>query len=234
MASRRRVAPALAAPLALLAACGSGAAGPGTGSGTDVARGKGIYETRCAPCHGIGGGGDGPAAAAIQPQPRDLRDPAFLNGRTRREPPLAGWPGRDLGERLAAAIADELAEGPGPVLVIGADAPHVPAAPLAEAAAALAGRADVVLGPAADGGYYLIGIRGPAPDLFAGIAWSTAGVLAATRAQAEAAGLAVHLLPPGFDVDEVADLVRLRALLARGEVRLPRTTEVLAVLALRS
>src|SRR5207249_2034146 len=75
---------------------------------------------------------------------------------------------------------------------------------------------------------------GPAPGLFAGIAWSTAGVLAATRARAAAAGLAVHLLPPGFDVDEVADLVRLRALLARGEVRLPRTTEVLAVLALRS
>ena len=89
--------------------------------------------------------------------------------------------GRDLGERLAAAIADELAEAPGAVLAIGADAPHVPAAALAEAA-----------------------------------------------------GLAVHLLPPGFDVDEVADLVRLRALLARGEVRLPRTTEVLAVLALRS
>jgi glycosyltransferase A (GT-A) superfamily protein (DUF2064 family) len=120
------------------------------------------------------------------------------------------------------------------VLAIGADAPHVPAAALAEAAAALAGRAEVVLGPAADGGYYLIGLRGPAPGLFAGIAWSTAGVLAATRARAEAAGLAVHLLPPGFDVDEVADLVRLRALLARGEVRLPRTTEVLAVLALRS
>ena len=142
--------------------------------------------------------------------------------------------GRDLGERLAAAIADELAEGPGPVLAIGADAPHVPAAPLAEAAAALAGRADVVLGPAADGGYYLIGLRRPAPGLFAGIAWSTAGVLEATRARAEAAGLAVHLLPPGFDIDEVVDLVRLRALLARGEVRLPRTTEVLAVLALRS
>jgi uncharacterized protein len=110
----------------------------------------------------------------------------------------------------------------------------VPAAALAEAAAALAGRADVVLGPAADGGYYLIGLRGPAPGLFAGIAWSTAGVLAATRVRAEAAGLAVHLLPPGFDVDEVADLVRLRALLARGEVSLPRTTEVLAVLAVRS
>ena len=136
--------------------------------------------------------------------------------------------GRDLGERLAAAIADELAAGPGPVLAIGADAPHIPAAVLAEAAAALADRADVVLGPAADGGYYLIGLRGPAPGLFAGIAWSTAGVLEATLARAGAAGLAVHLLPPSFDVDEVADLARLRELLARGEVCLPRTTGVLA------
>src|SRR5213079_2177592 len=71
--------------------------------------------------------------------------------------------GRDLGERLAAALAEELAAGPGPVLATGADA--------------LTHGADVVLGPAADGGYYLIGLRGPAPGLFAGIAWGTAGVL---------------------------------------------------------
>jgi len=123
--------------------------------------------------------------------------------------------GRDLGERLAAAIADELAETPGPVLAIGADAPHVPTGALAEAAAALAGRTDVVLDR---GGRRLLPDRpaGPAPGLFAGIAWSTAGVLAATRALAEAAGLAVHLLPPGFDVDEVADLVRLRTLARAG------------------
>ena len=85
MASRRRVAPALAAPVALLAACGSGAAGPGTGTGADVAQGQVVYETRCAPCHGIGGGGDGPAAAAIEPKPRNFRDPAFWKGRTREQ-----------------------------------------------------------------------------------------------------------------------------------------------------
>ena len=139
--------------------------------------------------------------------------------------------GRDLGERLAAAIGGELAAGPGPVLAIGADAPHVPAAALAEAAAALTRGADVVLGPAADGGYYLIGLRNPAPGLFTGIAWSTAGVLQATLARAAAAGLAVHLLPPSFDVDQVADLSRLRALLARDDVSLPRTAGMLAGLA---
>ncbi|PYM61267.1 MAG: DUF2064 domain-containing protein, partial [Candidatus Rokuibacteriota bacterium] len=139
--------------------------------------------------------------------------------------------GRDLGERLAAAIGGELAAGPGPVLAIGADAPHVPAAALAEAAAALTRGADVVLGPAADGGYYLIGLRDPTPGLFTGIAWSTAGVLQATLARAAAAGLAVHLLPPSFDVDQVADLARLRALLARDDVSLPRTAGMLAGLA---
>src|SRR5439155_9629378 len=93
---------------------------------------------------------------------------------------------------------------------------------------ALTHGADVVLGPAADGGYYLIGLRGPAPGLFAGIAWGTAGVLEATLARAAAAGLAVHLLSPSFDVDQLADLSRLRALLARDDVSLPRTAGVLA------
>jgi rSAM/selenodomain-associated transferase 1 len=136
--------------------------------------------------------------------------------------------GRDLGERMAWAVETVLAEGAGPVLVIGADAPHVSEASLAEAVSALAAGADVALGPADDGGYYLIGLRALAPALFTGIAWSTADVLAITRARAAEAGLRVHLLPPAFDVDEVADLERLRAVLARGEVILPRTAAVLA------
>jgi rSAM/selenodomain-associated transferase 1 len=136
--------------------------------------------------------------------------------------------GRDLGARMAESIAAVFAEGRGPVLVIGADAPHVPAAGLAEAVEALAGRADVVLGPAADGGYYLIGLAEPQAFLFEGIAWGTDGVLEATLARAATRGLRAHLLAPGFDVDEAGDLVRLRALLASGDVELPRTAAVLA------
>jgi mono/diheme cytochrome c family protein len=49
----------------------------------DDSDGKAVYEIRCAPCHGSGGNGDGPAAAAIEPKPRNFRDPAFWNGRTR-------------------------------------------------------------------------------------------------------------------------------------------------------
>src|SRR5439155_774484 len=67
--------------------------------------------------------------------------------------------GRDLGERMAHAIRDELARGRGPVVVLGADAPHVSTAALAEAAARLTAGADLVLGPAIDGGYYLIGVK---------------------------------------------------------------------------
>jgi mono/diheme cytochrome c family protein len=80
---RRRAALRALALAALLApmACGGDekkAAGPAP----DAVAGKWIYETRCAPCHGVEGGGDGPAAAAIKPPPRNFRDPAFWRGRT--------------------------------------------------------------------------------------------------------------------------------------------------------
>jgi rSAM/selenodomain-associated transferase 1 len=137
----------------------------------------------------------------------------------------------DLGDRMRVAVAEAFAAGPGPVLVLGADVPHVPAAALAAAADALASDADVALGPAADGGYYLVGLARPAPALFAGIPWGTGTVLDATVARARALGLRTRLLPPGFDVDEPADLRRLGAALARGEARLPRTRRLLAGLA---
>lgn len=136
--------------------------------------------------------------------------------------------GEDLGARMAAAVAGELAEGGAPVLLIGADAPHVSLAALEEGATALVSGADLILGPAADGGYYLIGMRAARRELFTAIPWSTADVLAVTRARARGLRLRTHVLEPGFDVDEVADLLRLRALLTRGEAYLPRTAALLA------
>jgi uncharacterized protein len=135
--------------------------------------------------------------------------------------------GRDLGERMACAVAAEFRDGPGPVLVIGADVPHVSAAALSEAVTALRRDADVVLGPAADGGYYLIGVTAPAPPLFDGLPWGTSRVLDATLARARSVGLRSSLLAPGFDVDVEEDLDRLAALLARKEVELPRTAAIL-------
>jgi len=135
--------------------------------------------------------------------------------------------GADLGARMANAIAAEMRAGRGPVLVIGADAPHVPATSLARAASALRAGADLVLGPARDGGYYLIALRAPAPALFRDVAWGTRDVLRVTRARAATLALRTRLLSPTFDVDEAPDLGRLRAELARGRVRLPRTAALL-------
>jgi glycosyltransferase A (GT-A) superfamily protein (DUF2064 family) len=124
-------------------------------------------------------------------------------------------------------MANAIAECGGPAVVIGADAPHVPAARLAEAADALAADADLVLGPADDGGYYLIGLRTPTPAVFSGVAWGTSRVLAETLARAR--GLRPLLLEPCFDVDTPADLARLSDVLARGDVALPRTAALLGV-----
>jgi uncharacterized protein len=119
--------------------------------------------------------------------------------------------GEDLGARMANLVTDLLAGGRPGVLVTGSDLPTLPSAHLVEAARALtAGAADVVLGPAEDGGYYLIGLARPAPRLFAEVAWGAADVLELTRARARALGLRVHLLPPWYDVDTPADLARLR------------------------
>jgi hypothetical protein len=136
--------------------------------------------------------------------------------------------GADLGERMAGALADEFGAGVRAVLAIGVDAPHLPAGVLAEAAEALAAGADVVLGPAADGGYYLVGLVAPVPELFRAVPWGTRGVLATTLGVAHRLGLRPHLLPVSFDVDEPADLDRLRDLIARGEISLPETAAVLA------
>jgi rSAM/selenodomain-associated transferase 1 len=133
----------------------------------------------------------------------------------------------DLGARMARSFAAEFAARPGPVAIIGADAPHLPAEALTETALVLGRGADVVLGPADDGGYYLIGLARPAPALFTDIPWSTSAVLAATIACAEAGELRTRLLPGSFDVDEPGDLARLAALLARGDVNLPRTAAFL-------
>lgn len=113
--------------------------------------------------------------------------------------------GADLGTRLQNAIAPHFAQGRDRVLVIGIDCPELSVAILQQAQAALTA-ADVVLGPAADGGYYLIGLRVWEPDLFTGIAWGRAQVFAQTQSRVQAAGLTLATLPMLRDVDEPEDL----------------------------
>jgi uncharacterized protein len=139
--------------------------------------------------------------------------------------------GADLAARMHDCFRRLCTGGFARVLMIGADVPHVREPWLDEAEKRL-DTADVVLGPSADGGYYLVGMRQP-HDVFSGIAMGTGDVLAQTRRKAEALGLRVHLLPSTFDIDDAADLVRLRALLADGESGgrlLPHTAAVLAAL----
>ena len=118
--------------------------------------------------------------------------------------------GETLGARLLNAGADLLAAGYASVCLIDSDSPTVPPAVLTQAAALLAlpGRR-VVLGPADDGGYYLIGVTACHPGLFADIAWSTDRVLAQTIDRARELALPVHLLPPWYDVDDGPSLRRL-------------------------
>jgi len=119
--------------------------------------------------------------------------------------------GADLGERLEAAAAHAFARGFAPVLIKGTDT-CIPTEVLAAALRALsAGEADLALGPAEDGGYYLAGLRSPEPDLFRGVAWSTA--LAYRQTADNAARLGLRLLkdlPRLHDVDTPEDFERLR------------------------
>jgi uncharacterized protein len=119
--------------------------------------------------------------------------------------------GRDLGERLAGVLAGLLAEGRAGAIAIDSDSPTLPMAYVAAAAEILRhAAADVVIGPAEDGGYYLIGVIAPQPRLFEDMAWSTSSVLPTTLMRAKDLGLRSHVLPPWFDVDTADDLMRLR------------------------
>lgn len=120
--------------------------------------------------------------------------------------------GDDLGARMHTAFARVRGEGFARCVLIGSDMPQLALATVERAFASLDG-ADLVLGPACDGGYFLIAARAPL-DVFGDIAWGTDGVLSATRARAADLGLTVALLDEDFDVDDAVDLQRLEALLA--------------------
>ena len=109
-------------------------------------------------------------------------------------------------------------------MLIGSDLPTLPSSHLSAAFEALEAGADLVLGPADDGGYYLIGMSRPTPAVFEGIAWGSARVLQATRAAAAAPGLRVHEIAPWYDVDTAEDLARV----ASGREPAPHTRRWLA------
>lgn len=137
--------------------------------------------------------------------------------------------GEGLGARLEAVVAHVARLGFGPLIILGADSPTLPASFVREARDALTGAAaDLALGPADDGGYYLIGLRRPAPGLFQNVAWSTPAAYRQTADNAARLGLRLRRLPPWYDVDTPEDLARLRDELLRDEAarrRAPNTYE---------
>ncbi|HKC11746.1 MAG TPA: TIGR04282 family arsenosugar biosynthesis glycosyltransferase [Vicinamibacteria bacterium] len=113
--------------------------------------------------------------------------------------------GADLGARMARAFDQAFREGARRVAIIGGDVPAVSRETVREAFRSLQSH-DVVLGPARDGGYYLLALNHPCPALFSGMAWGTATVLAATVKKAGRRGMAVRQLGPLTDIDTLEDL----------------------------
>ena len=121
-------------------------------------------------------------------------------------------------------------------MIIGSDLPTLPAAHVSEALARLRPET-VTLGPAADGGYYLIGLTAPAPDvpvpdLFTDVRWGTATAFDDTVRAAARAGVAVERIAAWYDVDDADGLARLRRDVGPGneETRAPTTARVLETL----
>ena len=116
----------------------------------------------------------------------------------------------DLGARMRNALAGAFEQGAERTVVIGSDSPDLPKSALSEALDALK-RHDAVIGPAGDGGYYLIGFssKGFSPEAFSGPEWGTGGVLDDTVSILEKAGASLHTLPVHWDVDTKEDLDRL-------------------------
>lgn len=162
----------------------------------------------------------------------DLAHPFFKVMEGRYGARLLLQRGPDLGARMMNAIQDAFDQGAKDVLLTGTDLPTLPRAHLVEALK-LVKNHDVVLGPTADGGYYLIGLRKMVPALFDGIAWSTASVLAETKKKIEQAGLSLGLLPECRDVDTLEDLKAFIALIGKDRAMTKRTEGALRLIATR-
>ncbi|QQR72550.1 MAG: TIGR04282 family arsenosugar biosynthesis glycosyltransferase [Holophagales bacterium] len=145
--------------------------------------------------------------------------------------------GEDLGLRLLAAAIRMAGEGALPVIV-GADLPDLSSELVSQAFVELESGADLVLGPASDGGFYLVGLGAAArrPELFAGVAWGGDEVLSRTVANARSLDLRLVCLAEAADVDRPEDLPPLAARLAASSRHdptfCPRTRRALARLAL--
>ena len=150
--------------------------------------------------------------------PADSPLPAEVAGREKAFAQADG----DLGERMANAIERVLGDGHPSVVLIGSDIPHVSIVTIEDAFGRLSAGAPLVLGPAEDGGYYLVGATS-LPPVFRSIRWGSSSVLSETIAAARRAGIEPALVAPDYDIDDEEDLERLRA-----EIRAGRITDLQA------
>jgi uncharacterized protein len=132
-----------------------------------------------------------------------------------RSLPCSPQPGGDLGERMCAAFDDLIGtRGYAAAMLVGADIPLLNAARITDARNTLLAGGGVVLGPADDGGYYLVGMTQVHRELFDRIAWGTASVLTDTLRVAGQLGLEVRFVGRTYDIDTIDDLRRLERDLA--------------------
>ncbi len=131
--------------------------------------------------------------------------PFFQTLAARHRLQLCEQVGEDLGQRMDHALTTILNRGYKHALLVGADIPNLSGHTYKQAKDMLQSK-DVVFGPTKDGGYYLVGMKIPNPELFANISWSTDRVLTQSQAQAEKLGLAMSLLEPEHDIDTFDDL----------------------------
>jgi rSAM/selenodomain-associated transferase 1 len=140
----------------------------------------------------------------------------------------------DLGSRMSRAFEQSCGGDSGAAVIVGADSPTLPSTHVGEAFAALERGAPAVIAPAEDGGYVLVGLNEPRPELFQNVPWGGADVAAATRRRAAAIGIELVEISPWYDVDEMTSLRRLQDDLATpaGARRAPATARCLLDLGL--
>jgi len=142
-------------------------------------------------------------------------------------PELFKQEGRSLGERLIHAFGQAFGRGAQKVVIIGSDSPNLPHNYIDQAFKALE-EADVVLGPATDGGYYLIGLSRPCLKLFDDVSWSTDQVFERTAHNAQSQGYKLRILPTHYDIDTIEDLQTLHnELQIKGDQAAPTTKKFL-------
>jgi uncharacterized protein len=143
---------------------------------------------------------------AIAYTPEDSR--AYFTAFTSNGFDLFPQEGKDLGERLNNIFVQKATEEYDAVVIIDSDSPDLPKSIVEESFEILSsGRTEAVFGPCFDGGYFLVGLRNPHPELFQAIPWSTAVVLQKTLETAAKKGVKTKLLQPWNDLDTFEDLL---------------------------